>query len=188
VDTLPIQTVEIITKKPCWLKSRATAGLAAQHVDLMAKNQNVRFEAGRFRHSRLPQHVAGLSRKVGSAPLRRNLCPSSGSATATTIKLRSSSNLALRSFTLECETAAQKRTSPDFACGPRAEGGLRRDSDQPGSRPFDFRIEVALGEIRNSMKTLAAFGALAWAGTTVVKAWNSPISAGKGPTSSTPGA
>jgi hypothetical protein len=38
----------------------------------MAKNQDVRFEAGRFRHSRLPQHVAGLSRKVGSAPLRRN--------------------------------------------------------------------------------------------------------------------
>jgi hypothetical protein len=65
VDTLPIQSVEIITKKPCWLKPRATAGLAAQHVDL-------RFEAGRFRHSRLPQHVAGLSRKVGSAPLRRN--------------------------------------------------------------------------------------------------------------------
>jgi hypothetical protein len=64
--------VEIITKKPCWLKSRATAGLAAQHVELMAKNQDVRFEAGRFRHSRLPQHVAGLSRKVGSAPLRRN--------------------------------------------------------------------------------------------------------------------
>ena len=51
VDTLPIQTVEIITKKPCWLKSRATAGLAAQHVELMAKNQDVRFEAGRFRHS-----------------------------------------------------------------------------------------------------------------------------------------
>ena len=70
----------------------------------------------------------------------------------------------------------------------RAEGGLRRDSDQPGSRPFDFRIEVALGEIRNSMKALAAFGALAWAGMTVVKAWNSRISAGKGPTNSTPGA
>ena len=72
MDTLPIQSVEIITKKPCWLKSRATAGLAAQHVELMAKNQDLRFEAGRFRHSRLPQHVAGLSRKVGSAPLRRN--------------------------------------------------------------------------------------------------------------------
>jgi hypothetical protein len=51
--------VEIITKKPCWLKSRATAGLAAQHVELMAKNQDARFETGRFRHSRLPQHVAG---------------------------------------------------------------------------------------------------------------------------------
>ena len=72
MDTLPIQSVEIITKKPCWLKPRATAGLAAQHVELMAKNQDLRFEAGRFRHSRLPQHVAGLSRKVGSAPLRRN--------------------------------------------------------------------------------------------------------------------
>jgi N-methylhydantoinase B/oxoprolinase/acetone carboxylase alpha subunit len=57
VDTLPIQSVEIITKKPCWLKSRATAGFAAQHVELMAKNQDLRFEAGRFRHSRLPQHV-----------------------------------------------------------------------------------------------------------------------------------
>jgi hypothetical protein len=48
VDTLPIQRLEIITKKPCWLKPRATAGLAAQYVELMAKNQALRFEAGRF--------------------------------------------------------------------------------------------------------------------------------------------
>ena len=46
VDTLPIQTVEIITKKPCWLKSRATAGLAAQHVELMAKDKVFGFQRG----------------------------------------------------------------------------------------------------------------------------------------------
>ena len=52
---------------------------------------------------------------------------------------------------------------------------ITRCSDQPCSRPFDFRIEVAFGEIRKSMKTFAAAGCFALVGMAVVNAVKSWI-------------
>jgi hypothetical protein len=115
--------VEIITKKPCWLKSRATAGLAAQHVELMAKNQDLRFEAGRFRHSRLPQHVAGLSRKVGSAPLRRNSLVTPSEAGSVLQLLEGSS--------MRAHTKDRDYARPASGIGPpKWTGGQNRERDR----------------------------------------------------------
>jgi hypothetical protein len=78
VDTLPIQTVEIITKKPCWLKSRATAGLAAlslsnsSHLPPIAGSKfvnPVRFAPGRARLATrpLPIGFATCKNTIGTA-------------------------------------------------------------------------------------------------------------------------
>ena len=41
--------------------------------------------------------------------------------------------------------------------------------DQPGSRPFDLRIEAAAGDLRKSIRAFAAAGSRAFAGIAAVR-------------------
>jgi hypothetical protein len=91
----------------------------------MAKNQDIRFEAGRFRHSRLPQHVAG-------SLLQSGFCAASSQLDVLVTPSEAGSVLQLlEGSSMRAHTKDRDYARPASGIGPpKWTGGQNRERDR----------------------------------------------------------